>query len=129
MSNTMRTMTLSEFHAALKAQGVSSSLYCAFRCPMCGTLQCAADLIAAGAGVDFDAVERFLGFSCIGRFTGAGSPRKERDRKPCNWTLGGLFSVHNLEVVTPDSQRHPRFELATPEEAQALELSRRELAA
>ena len=115
----MQTMTVDEFLGALKAQGVNSHIHFALKCPMCGTVQSAADLIAAGAGADFDAVEKYLGYSCVGRFTGAGSPRKTRDGKPCNWTLGGLFKVHKLEVVTPDGERHPRFEPATPEEAQA----------
>ena len=113
----MQTMTLEEFHAALKAQGVNH-MHFALKCPMCGTVQSATDLIAAGAGSDFDAVEKYLGFSCLGRFTGAGSPRKKPDGQPCNWTLGGFFPLHKLEVVTPDGEHHPRFEPATPEEAQ-----------
>lgn len=112
----MQTLSLKEFHAACKAQAPSADLI-VFKCPMCGTLQTARDLIAAGAGPDLDAVERYLGFSCIGRFTGAPGPRKEPDGQPCNWTLGGLFRLHKLEVVTPDGEHHPRFELATREEA------------
>lgn len=117
----MKTMTLDEFQAALKTQGVSSHMHFALTCPMCGTVQSAVDLIAAGAGADFDAVEKYLGFSCVGRFTGAGGPRKAPDGKPCNWTLGGLFALHEMEVVTPDGKRHPRFAPATAEQAQALE--------
>jgi hypothetical protein len=114
----MQTMTVAEFHAALKAQGVPRDDL-AMRCPMCGTVQSARDLIEAGAGADFDAVERFMGFSCVGRFTGAASPRSKPDGKPCDWTLGGLFRTHKLEVVTPDGRRHPRFDVASPEEARA----------
>jgi hypothetical protein len=115
----MKTMTLTEFHAALKAQGVQSSTDFAFVCPMCETVQSGRDLIAAGAGGDFDAVEKYLAFSCYGRWTGAGSSRKEADGNPCNWSLGGLFQLHKLEVETPDGKKHPRFDLATPEQAQA----------
>lgn len=115
----MKTMTLAQFHATLMAQGVSAREHIALKCPMCGTVQSAADLIAAGAGANFDDVEKYLGFSCVGRFTGAGAPRKEPDGQPCNWTLGGLFTLHKLEVLTPDGERHPRFEPATPDEAQA----------
>ncbi|HUH36668.1 MAG TPA: VVA0879 family protein [Spongiibacteraceae bacterium] len=114
----MKTMTIPEFHAALKAQGVADRSDLAMICPMCGTVQSARDLIAAGAGLDFDAVEKFLGFSCVGRFTGAGTPRKQPDGKPCNWTLGGLFQTHKLVVVDNEGVAHPRFELATPEQAQ-----------
>jgi hypothetical protein len=123
----MNTMTLEEFHAACKAQAPSNDLI-VFKCPTCSTLQSARDLISAGAGADFDAVQRYLGFSCIGRFTGAGSPRKEPDGQPCNWTLGGLFRTHRLEVVTPDGERHPQFELATHDEAEAHRARHRETA-
>jgi hypothetical protein len=118
MSTDRTTMTLEAFHAAVRAQGQPPE-HVAVRCPRCGTVQSAADLIAAGAGPDFEAVEKYLGFSCVGRFTGAGSPRKKPDGEPCNWTLGGLFALHRLEVVMSDGRRFPNFELATPEEAQA----------
>lgn len=114
----MKTMTLAEFQAACIAQARSHDQI-VFRCPMCKTLQSGADLIRAGAGATFDEVERYLAFSCLGRFTGAPSPRKEPDGKPCNWTLGGLFTVHSLEVVTPDGKHHPRFDLASKEDADA----------
>ena len=114
----MKTLTLEQFHAACKAQGVTSIEHIATVCPMCKTVQSARDLIAAGAGPDFKAVQSYAGFSCIGRFTGAGSPRKKPDGKPCNWTLGGLFSLHELEIITPDGTHHPHFDLATPEQAQ-----------
>jgi len=114
----MQTMTIPEFHAALKAQGVNDRADLAFICPMCGTIQSARDLIAAGAGTDFESVEPSLGFACVGRFTNAGSPRKSPDGKPCNWTLGGLFQTHKLEVIDSDGTKHPRFEIASPEQAQ-----------
>lgn len=117
----MKTMTVEDFHAALKAQGVSARRHLALVCPMCGTVQSMQSLIAAGAGENEDAVERSVGFSCVGRWTGAGAPRKEPDGQPCNWTLGGLFQLHKLEIVTPDGERHPHFEPASPEAAQALE--------
>ena len=114
----MDRMGLEEFRAALKAQGVVPEDL-ALVCPRCKTVQSARDLIAAGAGEDFDAVENYLGFSCVGRWTGAGSPRKAPDGNPCNWTLGGLFALHELEVITPDGKSHPRFKPATPQQAQA----------
>ena len=117
MGDDMRTMSIEDFHAALRMQGVQRE-HLAFICPMCGTVQSAADLIAAGAGDDFDAVEKFLAFSCVGRWTNAEPPRSKHDGKPCNWTLGGFFRTHKLEVVTEDGERHPRFEPATPEQAQ-----------
>jgi hypothetical protein len=115
----MKTMTMKEYHAALKAQGTNNKAEMVVICPMCDTLQTGNDLILAGAGKTFGAIEMYLGFSCVGRWTGAESPRNQPDGKPCNWTLGGLFSTHKLEVVTPDGERHPRFEVATPEQVQA----------
>lgn len=117
--DTMKTMTIEGYHAALKAQGTKDRAELVMICPMCGTPQTGNDLIRAGAGKTFDDVEKYLGFSCVGRWTGAGSPRKVPDGKPCNWTLGGLFSTHKLEVITPDGEKHPRFEVATPEQAQS----------
>lgn len=115
----IRSVTLEQHHAEIKAQGVGCSEDVAFVCPLCKQVQSARDLIQAGAGRTFEDVEKYIGFSCVGRFTGAGSPRKSPDGKPCNWTLGGLFKVHTLEVETPDGKRHPCFALATPEQARA----------
>lgn len=116
----LKTITHEELKAAVLAQGVPYDHF-AFICPMCGTVQSADDLIKASAGKDFDDVEKYLGFSCIGRFTGMGPPSKARATAPgkgCNWTLGGLFRMHKLEVITEDGKRHPHFEVATPEQAQ-----------
>lgn len=100
----MKTMTVEEFWSALKAQEKKRIEDVTFKCPRCGTLQCAQDLIDAGAGSDIDEVEKYLAFSCVGRWS---------DSKGCDWTLGGLFQIHTLEVVTPDGKHHPRFEPAT----------------
>ena len=124
----MQTLTIPEFHAVLRDQGVSSREHLAFKCPMCGTIQSAADLIKAGAGKQFEDVEKFLAFSCVGRFTGA---KYHNDVKPgdgCDWTLGGLFKTHKLEIIDTEGERHPRFQLATPEEARAHESAQAEAA-
>jgi len=116
--NAVRAIPLEDFHAALVAQGVGHRMDLAFVCPMCGTVQSGRDLMAAGAGETFAEIERHLGYSCVGRWTEAEAPRKEPDGKPCNWTLGGLFKLHTLEVITADGQHHPSFEPATPTQAQ-----------
>lgn len=113
----MKEMTIAEFHAALRGQAVECRDDLAFKCPMCETVQTAHDLIEAGAGGTFEEVEKYLGFSCVGRWTDAGPPRNTPDGQPCNWTLGGLFSLHKLEVINKDGRHHPRFEVASPEEA------------
>ncbi|OEC43162.1 hypothetical protein A7D27_10110 [Pseudomonas sp. 1D4] len=115
----MKTATLDEYRALMKAQGVPRE-HTAFRCPMCSTVQSAADLLAAGAGNNLAAVEPYLAFSCVGRFTGAGSPSAMKGLgRGCNWTLGGLFQTHQFEVVTDDGRHHPMFEPVTAAEAQA----------
>ena len=95
----MKTVKLHEFHEILKEQGVPMEEV-TFQCPRCKTLQSANDLIAAGAGKNLNEVEKYLAFSCVGRF--------DKD-KGCDWTLGGFFQMHELEVITTDGERHPRF--------------------
>lgn len=116
--NERRTIKLSEWLAELKAQGVPKQ-HLAFKCPVCGTIQSAYDLIKAGAGKDFDEIEKYLGFSCVGRFTDAGPYRKGKspEGKGCDWSLGGLFQLHELEVVDDEGKIHPRFVTATKDEA------------
>ncbi len=115
----MKTLPLAEYLQLFKDQGVPR-LHLAMECPMCGTIQSAADLIAASAGPDFDSVEKYLGFSCVGRFTHAGPPPKTKGtQRGCDWTLGGLFSIADLTVITPEGEKHLRFMPATPEQAQA----------
>ena len=101
LAETLETeeMTLDEYHSAIRSQNVAPEDV-THQCPICGTLQSANDLIEAGAGKDYDEVRGILGFSCIGRFD---------KTKGCDWTLGGLLHLHNLEVLTPDGKKHPVF--------------------
>ena len=112
-------ISVAEFRARMMAQGVSSSNHTALICPACGTVQSIADHIKAGASPE--EAERAIGFSCVGRRTNAGPPRKKPDGKPCNWSLGGLLQIHTLTVVTEDGEKHPRFAFATPDQAKAHE--------
>lgn len=116
----MKTLTLSEFHAQAKTQNVMRDDV-AFVCPMCGTIQSSRLLISEGVGACYDTVKTIIGFNCVGRYTGKGSPNEEKGKgHGCNWSLGGLLQVHELEVITPDGKYVPCFELATPEQAQEL---------
>jgi hypothetical protein len=91
-------------------------------CVTCGTVQSMASLVVAGASPE--EAETLIGFSCEGRLTGAGpwphSPNAwRRAVRGCDWSLGGLFRLHRLQVN--DGERmHPMFAIATPEQAQAL---------
>lgn len=99
-------ITRDEFHGRIRAQGMDRLEDVAFRCVSCGTVQSAQCLIGAGAGKDLEEVERFLGFSCVGRFDA---------NRGCDWTLGGLFTIHVLEV-----EGRPCFALAGQDEAKHL---------
>lgn len=112
---------LNEFRRRLKEQGVSDRRHAAFICPLCKIPQSIQSFIAIGCSEE--TAERQIGFSCIGRQAGAPAPRKEPDGQPCNWTLGGLLRLHELEVVDGEGKAHPYFEIATPEIAQQLEKS------
>jgi hypothetical protein len=74
-----------------------------FECVRCKTKQTGQDFL--DLGYDQDKIERVLGFSCIGRFT---------DKKGCDWTLGGLIPIHQVEVVMPNGHKRPIFEFAKP---------------
>jgi hypothetical protein len=87
--------------------------------PVAAGLQQESVLLLTGELTMVD-VEKYLGFSCVGRFTGQGAPGKADAGCGCNWTLGGLFQMHKMEVVMDDGKSCPIFELATPEQAQAL---------
>lgn len=110
------------FHYRLRTQGAPSRDDLAFTCPMCGTVQSARTLIVAGAGATFEEVEKYLGFSCVGRWTAAGPPPRQKDElgQGCNWTLGGLLQTHKLVIIDTDGERCPRFEIASTEQAATL---------
>jgi len=82
-----------------------------FRCPKCKTEQSARDLIQAGAGENLGEVEGFVAFSCVGRFPNA-------DGAGCNWTLGGLFQIHEVEVEVSEGVFRPCFAPVPPEPEQ-----------
>lgn len=115
----MKKMTVEEYHNALKAQGMPNMESLCVVCPMCGTVQSPNDLIDAGAGKNMDEAGKYFGFSCIGRWTHQKNPPVDKGtQEGCNWTLGGLFQTHQLEVTTPDGKCHPSFEVATKEQAE-----------
>ena len=72
-----------------------------FKCVRCGNVQSAHDFLALGMPIE--EIPKFVFFSCIGRWT------KERG---CDWTLGGLFQIHTLEVIDEKGEIVPVFEFA-----------------
>ena len=91
-----------------------------FVCPACKTPQSAEDFYRAGFKPGKGEVNKYLGFSCIGRFTGAG-PHKpgEAPGRGCDWTLGGLLHIHTVEIVMDGGKKHAVFEFAEAQEAKA----------
>lgn len=114
----MKKMSHAEFMQACGKQFDDPSIHhrhWAFVCPVCGTVQSAESLIRAG--VKRAMVDGALGFACVGRFTGAGEHEQgERPGRGCDYTLGGLFKLHELEVEM-DGRRNPMFNLASNEQA------------
>lgn len=116
----MNTMTQDEFLAEAKRRFGENVREWKFVCPMCGTIQSVQQLLDAvlKLGGKKDDVHGYIGFSCIGRFTRQGDAgiaaknRGEKWDKGCNWTLGGLFQCHTLEVTMPEGGHRPTFELA-----------------
>lgn len=118
----MKTIGQGLLMAELDGQSVSDRAHYAFICPVCRTVQSMA--LLRREGVPEDQVETQIAFSCVGRWNGAG-PARALSPAPgkigCDWTLGGLFKLHVLEVVDEAGKVHPMFDIASPEEAQALE--------
>jgi hypothetical protein len=119
----MKTMTQDELSEEAERRFGENVRNWKFVCPACGTVQSVQQLLDAvlAAGGKKDDVHRYIGFSCIGRFTSAGdagisakSKGKKWD-KGCNWTLGGLLRIHEMEVTMPDGHARPTFELAEAE--------------
>jgi hypothetical protein len=97
----MKTMKLEDFKAEARKRFGPDNKKWKFQCPHCKTAQSAEDLVAAG--VSKDDINKYVGFSCIGRFT--------KD-KGCDWTLGGLFQIHEIEIEIADGTKHVSFDLA-----------------
>jgi len=106
MSDSKReTMTRDEFLTIATGNGAVPIEKALFECPMCKTKQSATDLIDAGAGDSLESVQGYLAFSCIGRWDSA---------KGCDWTLGGLFQLHEVEVEFEPGQMRPCFRPVEP---------------
>lgn len=119
----MRKITVEQLHAEFKAQGVKNRDDIAFVCPRCHTVQSLALFNTLTSVPVGEAEGKYIGFSCIGRFTDAGAAKGNRPRRGkvgCDWTLGGFFTIHELVVKDPDGEEHPSFEVATAAAAQKL---------
>ena len=72
-------------------------------CPSCGHVQCMKDYQEQVPHLTEEQILKYLGFSCIGRFT-----KPEADsltgEAPCNYAGGGLFGLNPQPVKMPDGE-------------------------
>jgi len=104
-----RTIDLEQFKVELASQGVPREHF-ALVCPVCKTVQSRQDFVTLKVSRTLEEAQKYWDYSCIGRFfPGVG----------CDWTLGGLFQLHTLEIDPGEGEKpFPCFEPATAEEAQ-----------
>ena len=77
-----------------------------FVCPACGFVQSVKMCLEAGME------ESAIGYSCIGRFWGSGTPKAfGGDSVPCNYAGGGLFRLQPLRI-TKEGKIHELFAFA-----------------
>ena len=99
-----KTIKLADFIKEAKEKYGEDSKKWKFKCAKCGCIQSAEDFAQLS---EFENnkqnIGNYVGFSCIGRFDKG---------KGCDWTLGGLFTIHTLEIEDEQGKKHPHFELA-----------------
>ena len=114
-------VTTKGLYAYIDAQGVADRKDAAVVCPMCKTVQSLRSF--EREGVATEVADKAIGFNCIGRYCkGKSAFGKEGyggEGPGCDYTLGGLFRFPAFEVIVGEN-RHPFFQLATPEQAQSL---------
>lgn len=77
-----------------------------FKCPRCGHVQSGESVLEHNPSLDILKIRNWIYYSCEGRHN------KEHG---CDWTLGGLFQIHRVEVVLDDGHVSPVFEFAETE--------------
>lgn len=78
-----------------------------FICPSCGHIASVIEYKNAGA------TEGQVGFSCIGRYLGAGDEHTFRKSGgPCNYAGGGLIGINPVTVIFPNGKKVNVFEFA-----------------
>ena len=101
-------MTLDEWNAEGERRFGTDRLNWKFKCPACKHVASVRDYKEAMAP------EGAVGFSCIGRWTGALREAFEGKRErpgPCNYAGGGLIGLNPVEIVVGDKS-HRMFEFA-----------------
>lgn len=107
----IRKTTLAEYVSDAEHRFGVDRMKWRFICPACGNIASAEEYKLAGAP------EGAVGFSCIGRWTGAKRSMFETDKPgPCDYTGGGLICISPVEFTDIDRPGMNRyFELANLE--------------
>jgi len=66
-----------------------------FKCPQCGHIQSIDSVLTHNPQLPEADIRKWINYSCEGRFT---------PKFGCDWTLGGLFQIHKIEVIFTDSE-------------------------
>jgi len=60
-----------------------------FKCPSCGHVQSINSMLKHTPSLKADDIVNMVFFNCEGRYN---------EKYGCDWTLGGLFQIHKVEV-------------------------------
>ena len=60
-----------------------------FVCPSCGHIQSVKSVLEHNPSLNPEDVKKWINYSCEGRYN---------EGEGCDWTLGGLFKIHKLEI-------------------------------
>lgn len=78
-----------------------------FKCVRCGHVQSIRGALERNPKLTLKHIGALIYFSCEGRWNKS---------EGCDWTLGGLFQIHNIEVIDgEDERRVPVFEFDHPD--------------
>jgi hypothetical protein len=83
-----------------------------FKCTSCGHAQSTKEVLARHPSLNREDVKSWIYFSCEGRQWACYGKKPQLG---CDWTLGGLFQIHKVEVVTPEGKEIQAFEFAHSE--------------
>ena len=101
-------MTFAEWKIEGERKFGSDTAKWAFECPACHFVQTVEMCRAAGVP------EASIGFSCIGRWSGAKREAftPKQTNGPCNYAGGGLFRINPVRVEFPDGMVMDAFAFA-----------------
>lgn len=74
-----------------------------FVCVKCGNIQSIESMLEHNPNLEEKDLRNSVYFNCEGRLT---------DKIGCDWSLGGLFKIHQTEVKLPDGDFVPVFDFS-----------------